>query len=142
VPAGKLRGKEWRWLTTEGVAYLGPRQVEVRDIDFPTAELKDGPGVNPANVGRKPPHAAILKVVSTNICRSDQHMVRGRTTAPEDQLMQMILNDRAHIATAVNATVLSLEDAPQGYKDFDRGVAKKFVLDPHGMIKDAKVSRV
>jgi glutathione-independent formaldehyde dehydrogenase len=24
----------------------------------------------------------ILKVVSTNICGSDQHMVRGRTTAP------------------------------------------------------------
>ena len=45
-------------------------------------ELKDGPGVNPANVGRKVPHGAILKVVATNICGSDQHMVRGRTTAP------------------------------------------------------------
>jgi glutathione-independent formaldehyde dehydrogenase len=70
-----------------GVAYLGPRQVEVRDIDFPTFELKDGPGVNPANVGRKLPHAAILKVVSTNICGSDQHMVRGRTTAPEGLIL-------------------------------------------------------
>ena len=29
-------------------------------------------------VGRKLPHAAILKCVSTNICGSDQHMVRGR----------------------------------------------------------------
>ena len=28
------------------------------------------------------PHGAILKIVSTNICGSDQHMVRGRTTAP------------------------------------------------------------
>jgi glutathione-independent formaldehyde dehydrogenase len=65
-----------------GVAYLGPGEVEVQDIDFPTFELKDGPGVNPANVGRKLPHAAILKCVSTNICGSDQHMVRGRTTAP------------------------------------------------------------
>src|ERR687888_351712 len=65
-----------------GVAYMGPGTVEVQDIDFPTFELKDGPGVNPANVGRKLPHAAILKVVSTNICGSDQHMVRGRTTAP------------------------------------------------------------
>jgi glutathione-independent formaldehyde dehydrogenase len=27
-------------------------------------------------------HGVILKVVSTNICGSDQHMVRGRTTAP------------------------------------------------------------
>jgi glutathione-independent formaldehyde dehydrogenase len=65
-----------------GVAYMGPGEVEVQNIDFPTFELKDGPGVNPANVGRKLPHAAVLKVVSTNICGSDQHMVRGRTTAP------------------------------------------------------------
>jgi glutathione-independent formaldehyde dehydrogenase len=49
-------------------------------------------------------------------------------------LMQMILNDKAHIAKAVNATVITLDEAPQGYKDFDGGVAKKFVLDPHGMI--------
>src|ERR687895_440986 len=65
-----------------GVAYMGPGKVEVQDIEFPTFELKDGPGVNPANVGRKTPHGAILRVVSTNICGSDQHMVRGRTTAP------------------------------------------------------------
>src|SRR6201991_4768378 len=50
-------------------------------------------------------------------------------------LMQMILNDKAHIANAVNATVISLDEAPQGYKDFDSGVAKKFVINPHGMIK-------
>ena len=50
-------------------------------------------------------------------------------------LMQMILNDKAHIAKAVNATVISLDEAPQGYKDFDSGVAKKFVLNPHGLIK-------
>ncbi|MEA2341805.1 MAG: glutathione-independent formaldehyde dehydrogenase [Solirubrobacteraceae bacterium] len=66
-----------------GVAYMGARTVEVQDIDFPTLELKDGPGVNPGNVGRKLPHGAILRIVSTNICGSDQHMVRGRTTAPE-----------------------------------------------------------
>src|SRR6187200_812244 len=65
-----------------GVAYIEPGKVEVHDIDFPTFELKDGPGVNPANVGRKTPHGVILKLVSTNICGSDQHMVRGRTTAP------------------------------------------------------------
>ena len=50
-------------------------------------------------------------------------------------LMQMILKDKAHIAKAVNATVISLDDAPQGYKDFDSGVAKKFVFNPHGEIK-------
>jgi len=67
----------------KAVAYQGTGRVEVQDIDYPTLELKDGPGVNPANIGRKLPHGAILKSVATNICGSDQHMVRGRTTAPE-----------------------------------------------------------
>ena len=39
------------------------------------------------------------------------------------------------IAKAVNATMISLDEAPQGYKDFDKGAAKKFVIDPHGLIK-------
>jgi glutathione-independent formaldehyde dehydrogenase len=52
-------------------------------------------------------------------------------------LMMSILHDKAHIADAVNATVISLEDAPDGYAAFDSGVAKKFVLDPHGMIPAA-----
>ena len=32
---------------------------------------------------------------------------------------------------AVNATVIGLDDAPQGYAEFDSGVARKYVLDPH-----------
>jgi glutathione-independent formaldehyde dehydrogenase len=63
-------------------AYVEPMKVEVRDIEYPGLELKDGPGVNPANVGRQCHHGVILRCVSTNICGSDQHMVRGRTTAP------------------------------------------------------------
>ncbi|TNY35515.1 formaldehyde dehydrogenase, glutathione-independent [Thermomonospora catenispora] len=65
-----------------GVTYIRPGVVEVQDIDYPEFVLKDGPGVHPANVGRRLDHGAILKVVATNICGSDQHMVRGRTTAP------------------------------------------------------------
>ena len=65
-----------------GVVYTHPGAVEVQAIAFPTLELRDGPGVHPANVGRKCDHGVILRVVSTNICGSDQHMVRGRTTAP------------------------------------------------------------
>lgn len=71
----------------KAVAYKGPGKVEVIDIDYPSFELKDGPGVNPANVGRQVPHGAILKTVATNICGSDQHMVRGRTTAPPDLVL-------------------------------------------------------
>ena len=52
-------------------------------------------------------------------------------------LMQAILYDRLPIAKIVNATVITLDDAPQGYKDFDSGAAKKFVLDPHGNLKKA-----
>lgn len=50
------------------------------------------------------------------------------------QLMMAILSDKVQIAKAVNATVIRLDDAPQGYKDFDKGAARKYILDPHGMI--------
>ena len=50
------------------------------------------------------------------------------------QLMNAILHDKVQIAKAVNATVISLDDAPRGYKDFDRGAAKKFVLNPNNLI--------
>lgn len=73
--------------SNRAVAYQGPGVVQVIDIDYPEFELKDGPGVNPANVGRKVPHGVILRTVSTNICGSDQHMVRGRTTAPTDLVL-------------------------------------------------------
>ena len=58
--------------SNRGVAYMGPRKVEVQSIDFPKLELGS----------RKCEHGVILKIVATNICGSDQHMVRGRTTAP------------------------------------------------------------
>ncbi len=57
-----------------GVVYLGKDKVEVQVIPDPKMEAPDGRAIT---------HGAILKVVSTNICGSDQHMVRGRTTAPE-----------------------------------------------------------
>jgi glutathione-independent formaldehyde dehydrogenase len=53
------------------------------------------------------------------------------------QLMQAILHDKIQIAKAVNVTTISLDKAPQGYKDFDKGAAKKYVIDPHKMVKAA-----
>jgi glutathione-independent formaldehyde dehydrogenase len=50
------------------------------------------------------------------------------------QLMMAILYDKIQIAKAVNVQVITLNEAPQGYVDFDKGAAKKFVIDPHGMI--------
>ncbi|GAB2918815.1 formaldehyde dehydrogenase, glutathione-independent [Rhodococcus aerolatus] len=85
-----------------GVAYIGPGKVEVQSIDYPKLELQDGPGVNPANVGRKLEHGVILKVVTTNICGSDQHMVRGRTTAPENLVLgHEILGEVAEVGRDV-----------------------------------------
>jgi len=50
------------------------------------------------------------------------------------QLMNLILADKAHIADAVNAATISLDDAPRGYAEFDQGAARKYVIDPHGMV--------
>lgn len=55
-----------------GIAYIKPGEVEVREIEYPKLALGD----------RQCHHGVILKIVATNICGSDQHMVRGRTTAP------------------------------------------------------------
>ena len=71
----------------KAVAYIEPGKVEVQTIDYPALELKDGPGVDKRNVGRKTEHGVILKIVATNICGSDQHMVRGRTTAPSGLIL-------------------------------------------------------
>ncbi len=55
-----------------GVVYIKPGEVEVRKIDYPKLALGN----------RTCEHGVILKVVLSAICGSDQHMVRGRTTAP------------------------------------------------------------
>jgi len=49
-------------------------------------------------------------------------------------LMKAILRDRLHIADAVNAEVISLDDAPRGYAEFDKGAARKYVIDAHGSL--------
>src|SRR6201997_3040887 len=64
--------------SNRGVVYLKPGRVEVQNIDFPTFR-------NPA--GKTIDHGVILRVVTTNICGSDQHMVRGRTTAPAGMVL-------------------------------------------------------
>lgn len=60
-----------------GIAYIRPGVVEIQSIDFPKLALG----------ARRCDHGVILKVIATNICGSDQHMVRGRTTAPEGLIL-------------------------------------------------------
>src|SRR5579871_1728460 len=68
-----------------GVAYLEPGKVEVRPIEYP--KLKMPASEDKPFGGKDAPHGVILKIVSTNICGSDQHMVRGRTTAPKGLIL-------------------------------------------------------
>ena len=63
-----------------GVAYIKPGTVEVKSIPYPKLRMPKSE-TDPFG-GKDAPHGVILKIVTTNICGSDQHMVRGRTTAP------------------------------------------------------------
>src|SRR6266567_4057439 len=71
--------------SNRGVAYVGPGKVEVKAIEFPKLKMPASE-TNPFG-GKDAPHGVILKIVSTNICGSDQHMVRGRTTAPKGLIL-------------------------------------------------------
>lgn len=68
------------------VVYQGPGKVAVESIDYPKLEIPEEVASH-FGIAQKAPHAAILKLVTTNICGSDQHMVRGRTTAPVGQTL-------------------------------------------------------
>ena len=59
--------------SNRGVVYVEPGKVEVQSIDDPVLATPEG---------KKIEHGVIIKPVTTNICGSDQHMVRGRTSAP------------------------------------------------------------
>jgi len=65
---------------------LGPGQVAVETVDYPKLEVPQDVA-SATGMSRKADHAVILRNVSTNICGSDQHMVRGRTTAPVGQTL-------------------------------------------------------
>ena len=41
--------------------------------------------------------------------------------------------ERIKVADIVGVEVISLNDAPRGYGEFDAGVPKKFVIEPHGL---------
>lgn len=51
------------------------------------------------------------------------------------QLMHAIMFDTCAIAKAVGTKIISLDDAPKAYAEFDAGASNKFLIDPHGMTK-------
>jgi glutathione-independent formaldehyde dehydrogenase len=60
------------------VAYMGPRKVEIHNLDYPKL-------VDPR--GKKCEHGVVLKLLVTNICGSDQHIYRGRFPAPSGMIL-------------------------------------------------------
>jgi threonine dehydrogenase-like Zn-dependent dehydrogenase len=50
------------------------------------------------------------------------------------QLMMAILHDRLQLSKIMNVAVVSLDQAPQAYAEFDAGSPQKYVIDPHGSI--------
>jgi glutathione-independent formaldehyde dehydrogenase len=64
--------------SNRAVVYMGPGKVDIQSIDYPELKTPDG---------RKIQHGVIVKPVATNICGSDQHMVRGRTSAPTGMVL-------------------------------------------------------
>ena len=60
------------------VTFQGPMKMELKTFDFPKL-------VTPT--GKKANHGAILKIVTTNICGSDQHIYHGRFAAPKGMVM-------------------------------------------------------
>ena len=64
-------------MANRSVVYLGTRNVSVENRPYPKLEHK----------GRRIEHGAILKVVATNICGSDQHIYRGRFSVPQGTVL-------------------------------------------------------
>lgn len=60
------------------ITFQGPRKMELQTFDYPKL-------VTPS--GKKADHGVILKVVTTNICGSDQHIYHGRFAAPKGMVM-------------------------------------------------------
>ncbi|MCW2858297.1 MAG: fdh [Actinoallomurus sp.] len=78
-----------------------------------------GPGpVGPACARMLPAGAAVVIVGGHNPERTDE----------------AIMHDRTQIARNVNATVIPLEKAPEAYREFGRGAAREYALDPHGVL--------
>ena len=113
---------------------MGTGKVEVQDFDYPAWKIEEGPGVPDENVGRELPHGAIVKLVATNICGSDQHMVRGRTTAPEGLILgHEITGEVVETGPGVEFMIVQRNRAkpdapPEIFLPEDRGPENKYHL--------------
>lgn len=52
-------------------------------------------------------------------------------------MMAILWGRMSYLKEVMNAEVVSLDNAIDAYRKFDEGSAKKYVIDPHGMVKKA-----
>jgi len=57
-------------------------------------------------------------------------------------LMKSIQYDRLSVSKLLNTKIISLEEAPEAYKEFNKGVGVKFIIDPHGIIQDHRQKKI
>lgn len=127
------------------VVYVEPGKVEVRDIGYLMEVTRAGgrlgiPGLYvTGDPGAIDEDAKIgtLKVRLGLGWAKAHTFVTGQTPVMNyhRDLMMAILSGRAQIAKAVNATLISLDQASAAYEEFDNGASKKFVIDPHGLVR-------
>ena len=87
APSTSRAGRSYKHGRQQSRRLQGARRGrESKTLDYPKLELPDDV-VNGLGIKKAAPHAVVLKLVTTNICGSDQHMVRGRTTAPVGQTL-------------------------------------------------------
>jgi len=53
------------------------------------------------------------------------------------ELMRCILAGRLHVAKYLNPTVISLDQAPEAFRNFMGGAARKYFVDPNGLLAEA-----
>jgi glutathione-independent formaldehyde dehydrogenase len=56
--------------------------------------------------------------------------------------MKSIIHDRVDLERLLNVKVISLEEAPAAYASFNDGEPAKYVIDPHGMIRNHRAKQM
>ncbi|MGF6811276.1 hypothetical protein OKW30_006468 [Paraburkholderia sp. Clong3] len=131
-----------RWIGNSAEAALSGFCEPLANEDMLRGGKEKVVGRYAGETARRAACAACRSRTSTNICGSDQHRVRGRTTAEVGlvlghEITGEVIEVGRDVETLQVGDPVSLDDAPEGYRQFDGGAPKKFVIDPHGLLKAA-----
>ena len=54
-----------------------------------------------------------------------------------DLMMAILWGRMPYLTPLLNTEIISLDQAPEAYRIFHDGSPKKFIIDPHGSMKEA-----